>query len=96
VINTLCEGDLENAAIKQRGLDFMDVMQSAIIQALKHEQSQGTLVIGLDINQASEMLMASIVGINVLVKMNGDNRAALPAAKMIEKTILSWRSVKDD
>jgi hypothetical protein len=30
------------------------------------------------------------------VKMSGDNRAVLPAAKMIEKTILSWRSVKDD
>jgi TetR/AcrR family transcriptional repressor of nem operon len=93
MINTLCEGDTENAAIKQRGVDFMDVMQSAMIQALKNEQSQGTLVIDLDINQASEMLMASLVGMNVLVKMNGDNRAVLPAAKMIEKTILSWRRV---
>jgi TetR/AcrR family transcriptional repressor of nem operon len=95
MINTLCEGDTESAAIKQRGVDFMDVMRSAMIQALKNEQSQGTLVIGLDINEASEMLMASMVGMNVLVKMSGDNRAVLPAAKMIEKTILSWRRVKD-
>ena len=40
------------------------------------------------------MIKTSIVGVNVLKKMNSNNRAASTVAHMMEKTILSWRWVK--
>ena len=41
------------------------------------------------------MIVTSIVGGNVLMRMNRNNRAASTAAQMMEKTILSWRWVKN-
>lgn len=92
MINTLCENDIGDDSIKERVASFMQQMQSAIAQAIKNEEAQGTLLKTLDVVQASEMLMASLVGINVLVKLNGNNKAALPSAQLMAETILSWRT----
>lgn len=91
MINTLCEGPVENSDIKDRIFKFMDLMRNSLSQALCNERAQGSLKKTVDIDQASEMLANALIGMNVTIKLHGKNEAAQAAAKQLCKTLLSWR-----
>jgi TetR/AcrR family transcriptional repressor of nem operon len=91
MINTLCEGQVEDSEIKDRVFKFMRLMRSSLRLALCNERSQGSLKKSVDIDEASEMLANALIGMNVTIKLHGKNEAAQAAAKQLCKTVLSWR-----
>lgn len=63
------------------------------VAALEHERSAGTLSDDLEIQQASQMLLSTLIGMNMLIKVRGSNEAGRPVALGTRKTILSWRTI---
>jgi TetR/AcrR family transcriptional repressor of nem operon len=91
MFNTLSEGSLDTPAISERLSRFLDHIQSTFTQALRNESAQGTLNSDLDIGDASQMLLSSIIGINILIRIKGSSEAALPTATGLHTMIMSWR-----
>jgi TetR/AcrR family transcriptional repressor of nem operon len=91
MINTLSEGNHDAPEISERVSNFLDHVQNTFSKALHNERAQGTLISSLDINEASQMLMSSLIGMNILIRMKGSSEAALPTAISLKTTIMSWR-----
>ena len=92
MINTLSEGELDTPEISDRVSSFLDHVQSTFAQALRNESAQGTLISGLDIGEASQMLLSSLIGMNILIRMKGSSEAALPTAIGLQTAIMNWRA----
>jgi TetR/AcrR family transcriptional repressor of nem operon len=92
IINTLSEGKLDTPEISERISRFLDHIQKTFAQALQNESAQGTLISDLDIGAASQMLLSSLIGMNILIRMEGSSEAALPTAIGLQTTIMSWRA----
>jgi TetR/AcrR family transcriptional repressor of nem operon len=92
MINTLSEGNLDAPQISERVSGFLDHIQSTFAQALHNERAQGSLISHLDIKAASQMLLSSMIGMNIFIRMKGNSEAALPTALGLQTTIMSWRT----
>jgi TetR/AcrR family transcriptional repressor of nem operon len=91
VINTLSEGNLNTPEINEKVSGFVDRIQDTFAEALRNEKAQGTLDKELNIGEATQMLLSSLIGMNILIRMKGNNEAALPTARGLHQTIISWR-----
>ena len=91
MLNTLGGDQPDNPEFRQAITGFLDTIQSSFAAALENEKTQGTLIDGLRIEESSQMLLSALIGMNMLIKQQGDNQAARPAAKGLQKTIMSWR-----
>lgn len=89
--NTLGGDAIDNPDIKRKIESLVNGLQRAFSHALKNEKMQGTLKSDLDISATSQMLVSSLIGMNIFIKMKGKNEAALPTANGLKKTIMSWR-----
>jgi len=92
MINTLSEGNLDAPEISERVSNFLDHVQNTFSKALHNERVQGTLISSLDIDEASQMLLSSLIGMNILIRLKGSNEAALPTAIGLRTTIMNWRA----
>jgi len=92
IFNTLEDGQPEAPKIRQLRAGFLDKVQATFAAALENERAAGSLVEGLDIDQANQMLLSTLIGMNMLIKARGSNEAGRPAALGAQKTIMSWRT----
>lgn len=91
LFNTLSDEQLDAPDIRKVVSDFLQTIQQSFACALHNERAQGTLIEDLDINGASQLLLSSLIGMNILIKARQSNKAALPTALALQKTILAWR-----
>jgi hypothetical protein len=91
IFNTLSDEQLDAPDIRKEVSGFLRTIQNSFASALHNERAQGTLIGDLDINEASQFLLSSLIGMNMLIKARQSNKAALPTALALQKTILSWR-----
>jgi hypothetical protein len=66
-------------------------MESAFSKALHNKSAQGTLISDVAIRQASQMLLSSLIGMNILIRIKVSNEAAQPTASGLRTIIISWR-----
>lgn len=92
IFNTLGDEQPDAPEIRQLISGFLDTIQATFAAALHNERAAGTLVEDLDIDQASQMLLSTLIGMNMLIKARGCNEAGRPAALGAQKTIMSWRT----
>lgn len=81
----------EPPSIIQTSAGMGDTIQGSFATALRNERTQGTLIEDLDIDEASQMLLNALIGMNLFIKMRECNEAARPTARGLQKTIMSWR-----
>lgn len=91
IFNTLSDEQLDAPDIRKEVSGFLRTIQNSFASALHNERAQGTLIGDLDINEASQLLLSSLIGMNMLIKARQSNEAALPTALALQKTILGWR-----
>jgi TetR/AcrR family transcriptional repressor of nem operon len=91
VFNTLSGDTVSSPEIIKKIESLVSSVQRSFSYALKNEKALGTLKGDLDIGQTSQMLVSSLIGMNIYIKMKGKNEAALPTAKSLKNTIMSWR-----
>ena len=60
------------------------------VAARRNERSAGTLIDDLEIEEASQMLLSTLIGMNMLIKVRGSNEAGSSIAPGTWKTIMSW------
>lgn len=91
ILNMLGGDQPDAPEIRQLISKFLEDIQASFASAIKNEKKQGTLIEGLNIEESSQMLLSALIGINLLIKENDDNKAARPTALFLEKTIMGWR-----
>ncbi len=92
VFNTLGEDEPDSLEIHDAITQFMDTIESCFASALRNERADGTLCENLDIEEASQMLLSALIGMNMLIKAKQSNEAALPTALALKSTIMGWRA----
>ena len=92
IINTISDDDGSNQEITQKLNNFLNMIKDAFKTALKNERANATLIADLDIDQASEFLRGELVGLNIIIKVNGCVSAAAPAAQFAAQLVRSWKT----
>ena len=89
--NTLSETKIENSVIQSLLDDFFKGMQGAFLDALLRDQKNKILKADIDCKQCAEFLVTTALGLNVLIRTKGDNKAGVVSVNAIIQCINSWR-----
>lgn len=90
-INTVLDENATSLEIEKRRKHFLKLSHDSYKNAIENERKNGRIIEELDSEQAANFLTVSIIGINMVIKVNKRSTAAEPAAKMIIQQIMSWR-----
>lgn len=91
IINTLSEDLVNEPEIRKRVNKHFSLMRQSFNSALKNEMAKGTLHDDFEPNKASEFLMNTAVGLNVVMRNDGSNQNALLTLEMVKNTLRSWK-----
>ncbi|MCJ8313228.1 MAG: TetR/AcrR family transcriptional regulator [Saccharospirillaceae bacterium] len=90
-VNTLSEANIENSVIQSLLDDFFKGMQDSFLEALLRDQKNKILKADIDCAQCAEFLVTTALGLNVLIRTKGDNKAGVVTVNAIIQCINSWR-----
>ncbi len=92
MVNTALAAAAGGPAVKTRVESCRAMIGEKLGAALGRAKSRGRLRRGLNLDQCTELLVSTLWGISVTIRLAGDQTAGKPAAKALIRTLGDWRS----
>ncbi len=92
MVNTALAAAAGGPAVKARVELCRTMVGEKLGAALRRAKSRGRLRRGLNLDQCTELLVSTLWGIFVTIRLAGDQTAGKPAAKALIRTLRDWRS----
>ncbi len=92
MVNTALAAATAGPAVKTRVELCRAMVGEKLRAALRRAKSRGKLRRGLNLDQCTELLVCTIDGIFVTIRLAGDQTAGKPAVKALIRTLGDWRS----
>ncbi len=91
MVNTAFAADTAGPAIHNYVVAFRARMLARFRAALEDDKARGKLRRALDLDECAEFIVCSLFGIQQVIRLMGRETAGRPAAKVLLRTLASWR-----
>jgi len=91
MVNTALVAEASGPAIKERVNGCRAMVRDKLAAALGRAKSRGVLKRGLNVDHCAELLVSTIWGIWVTIRLAADQAAGMPAAEGLKRTLRDWR-----
>jgi len=90
MLNSIAEFGATNPEVSKRAERYFSLLRSRLIVGLQRLQKQGAVKGDLNIPHQVELLLGSVIGMNIIVRSAGQSAAANALATATGTTIRSW------
>ena len=95
IVNTALAVEVDGPAVKMRVDACRAMVRARLAGALERAKSRDTLRRGLNVDECAELVISTLWGIFVTIRLAGEQTAGKPAAEALNQTLSSWRVQSD-
>lgn len=92
MLNSMIEFSSRNAEVNERADRYFEMLRQWFTSALERSKSDGSLSVDIEIEDLAHILLNAALGLNAVIRAQGDYSAGEKMAFAISKLVKSWAS----